>query len=341
MKKTIAKVIALTTMASVQAAWASEQTVGTTNVVVDVPSRAVIVSCQMRPTDPTIMDVVYRVESAAENVKVRALAFEDGKRDFAHVLRPETFVDGTVTNLGDEVAANVEHTLSWKVTADWDEDIGNVSFEVLAMANTTNSFVLPYMYRDEVRTGKREYYIFSPKLKITRHGSQPGDSSDSAMDRIRRDVLFWFYANNDPELFLGDGILYWAPSSGDASLPLCKGSLTDFFSAGYDYRLYVWENYIRIYYDWDVDRYYYFNGYSNEKIYDFSLLEGMFEGMSGNGGPDGVRFPLKDVLSYCIPGDHDYWQFSFRKTFNAFLKERFSKFLDVEWEFHPSCIDER
>lgn len=239
MKKTIAKVIALTAMASVQAAWASEQTVGTTNVVVDVPSRAVIVSCQMRPTDPTIMDVVYRVESAAEKVKVRALAFKDGKRDFAHVLRPETFVDGTATNLGDEVAANVEHTLSWKVTADWEIDIGNVSFEVLATANTTNSFVLPYMYREEVKFGEIEYFMVVPRVSLYHDwgyfynevtgnwnesydpiGCETTDATDLEYDLQRRNVLFWFYADRDNTLSVRDGRLYW-----NDSICLCDGTV--------------------------------------------------------------------------------------------------------------------
>ncbi len=229
MKKMIARVISLMTMASVQAAWASEQTVGTTNVVVDVPSRAVIVSCQMRPTDPTVMDVVYRVESSAEKVKVRALAFKDGKRDFAHVLRPETFVDGTVTNLGDEVAANVEHTLSWKVTADWDIDIGNVSFEVLAMANTTNSFVLPYMYRDEVRRGEREYFIFAPLTIVELFGptnpSGEGEYYTTRTDDIvRRNVLFWFYSDKESSFVLDNGQLYWQRDGGRGFLLLCDGN---------------------------------------------------------------------------------------------------------------------
>ena len=301
MKKTIAKVIALTAMASVQAAWASEQTVGTTNVVVDVPSRAVIVSCQMRPTDPTIMDVVYRVESAAEKVKVRALAFKDGKRDFAHVLRPETFVDGTATNLGDEVAANVEHTLSWKVTADWNEEIGNVSFEVLTMANTTNSFVLPYMYREEVRTGEREYYLLAPEtiveeMDLLYLSYQPIRETTYyslvTNDDIRRNILFWFYSGNDSSLILTNGQLYWERENGKGLLLLCDGNNT------------------------------YRNG----------------DGCGDFRGYGRTWFPSSDIPMYCYRHDDHQHGFSPRLAFNVLMQDKFRKMTNVECIIHPSSF---
>lgn len=90
-----------------------------------------ILSAQMRATDPTILDVVYKVTSTNSTVNVRALAFEDGERSFSKVVRPETFIEGTGSNLGDGIAANVEHTLSWRVPADWEVDLAKVSFEIL------------------------------------------------------------------------------------------------------------------------------------------------------------------------------------------------------------------
>ena len=104
-------------------AWADYDVVETTQVEV--------LSAQMRATDPTILDVVYKVTSTNETVNVRALAFEDGERSFAKVVRPETFVEETGANLGDGVAANVEHTVSWRVPADWAVDLAKVNFEIL------------------------------------------------------------------------------------------------------------------------------------------------------------------------------------------------------------------
>ena len=94
------------------------------------------VSAQMRESDPTIMDVRYIVNTdpgTTPTVNVRVLAFENGNRGFATVVRPETFIEGTGANVGDGIAANEEHALSWKVPADWETDLAKVTFEVLAM----------------------------------------------------------------------------------------------------------------------------------------------------------------------------------------------------------------
>ena len=90
-----------------------------------------VVSSKMRATDPTVMDVRYRVVSDKPTVNVRALAFENGERSFQYVVRPETFIEGTDANIGDGIAANVEHRLSWKVDKDWKTDLAKVKFEIL------------------------------------------------------------------------------------------------------------------------------------------------------------------------------------------------------------------
>lgn len=64
-----------------------------------------ILSARMRPSDPTILDIVYKVTSPHETVKVRALAYEDGKRSFATAVPVLTFADGTGANVGDAPVA--------------------------------------------------------------------------------------------------------------------------------------------------------------------------------------------------------------------------------------------
>lgn len=91
------------------------------------------VSVAVRESDPTILDVTYRVKSAKPVVKVRALAFKDGVRSFANVVRPETFIEGTDVNVGDAISANAEHRLTWRVSSDWQIDLAKVKFEVLAV----------------------------------------------------------------------------------------------------------------------------------------------------------------------------------------------------------------
>lgn len=210
--------------------YASEKVVSTTNIVEGVPTKATVVSCQMRTSDPTVLDVVYNVESKEPFIRVRALAFKEGKRDFGHVIRPETWVDGTEKNLGDHVAANVNHTLSWKVTADWKTDVGNLSFEVLTMSSATNIFAVPYQVRKETHTGELRYYVLTPQVyayydwvdnKGVAHMSLSnqwsGESTwlnGGSSDPERLNVLFWFFADKDPQLVLNDGKLKWS-FSGD------------------------------------------------------------------------------------------------------------------------------
>jgi hypothetical protein len=59
------------------------------------------------------------------------LAFVDGVRSFAKVMRPTTVVVGTGANLGTNVAAHVSHQLVWDVGADWDVELGNIKVEII------------------------------------------------------------------------------------------------------------------------------------------------------------------------------------------------------------------
>ena len=98
----------------------------------NIAPTVVIQSAAMRP-GTTLMDVVYRVNDPDNaTVKTRALAFVDGVRSFANVLKPVTFVEGTAANLGDAIPSNTNHTLTWDLAADWNIQLGQVKFEILA-----------------------------------------------------------------------------------------------------------------------------------------------------------------------------------------------------------------
>ena len=152
------------------------------------PATVQIVSAVMRENDPTIMDVVYKVSSDKPTVKIRALAFEDGERSFSKVVRPETFVDGTAPADWDAVGANVEHTLSWKVSSDWATRLAKVKFEILA----SEGDLLPL----ELRTipASDQY----GKMKISWNTIQESQVFDA---------LLWQYADKDPGLTLAGGLL--------------------------------------------------------------------------------------------------------------------------------------
>lgn len=123
-----------------------------------------------------------------QTVKIRALAFEDGERSFAKVVRPETFVDGTAPANWDAVEANVEHTLSWKVSSDWATRLAKVKFEILA----SEGDLLPL----ELRTipASDQY----GKMKV---------SWNEITDAQVFDALLWLYADKDPGLTLAGGVL--------------------------------------------------------------------------------------------------------------------------------------
>ena len=151
-------------------------------------SEVQIILSAIRENDPTVMDVVYKVTSSKLTVKIRALAFEDGERSFAKFVRHETFVDGTAPANWDAVEANVEHTLSWKVSSDWATRLAKVKFEILVCEDD----LLPL----ELRTiPTSDQY---GKMKI---------SWNAITDRQVFDALLWLYADKDPGLTLAGGVL--------------------------------------------------------------------------------------------------------------------------------------
>ena len=148
----------------------------------------VIVSARMRPSDPTIMDVVYKVMSNNETVKVRALAYEDGNRSFANAVPVLTFADGTGVNIGDNITPNEEHTISWQVAADWQADLAKVRIEIMVMEDS----LIPIHLVTIPKTAKHAAIQYSDT-----HVSQTAIMN----------ALLWLYASQDSDLLLVNGHL--------------------------------------------------------------------------------------------------------------------------------------
>ena len=162
----------------------------------NTPPTPQVLSAAMRD-GTTIMDITYRVDDPDDaTVKVRALAFVDGVRSFANVLRPSSFVEGTAGNLGDAVPANTDRTIAWDVGADWEIDLAQVKFEVLAMDGRG---LLPIEWVTIPAAGDE------PELTI---------SKNSPTDSEVLDALFWQYADEDLGLKLESGILSGSVTSG-------------------------------------------------------------------------------------------------------------------------------
>ena len=147
-----------------------------------------VVSSKVRENNPTVLDVVYKVTSTKPTVKVRALAFEDGERTLNKVTRPETFIDGTAANLGDAIAPNVEHKLSWQVSSDFKTDLAKMKFEVLAVEDG----ILPLEFITVPANGANK------KMQL---------SWNLLTEAQVFDALLWLYADKDAGLTLANGVL--------------------------------------------------------------------------------------------------------------------------------------
>ena len=159
----------------------------------------VIQSASMRP-GTTLMDIVYRVNDPDDaTVKTRALAFIGGVRSFANLIKPVTFAEGTSAHLGDAIATNTNHTLAWDAAADWDTDLGQVKFEILAMDGRG---LLPIDWITIPAANG------NPALTI---------SKDTPADAAVLNALFWQYADGDSGLILANGVLTGNASSGNFS----------------------------------------------------------------------------------------------------------------------------
>ena len=162
----------------------------------NTPPTPVIIRAEMRP-GTTYMDVEYRVDDPDDaTVRVRALAFVNGSRSFANILRPVTFVEGTAGNIGDNIRSGTKQTLTWNVGADWDIDLGQVKFEILALDSRG---LLPFDW-----------------ITIPAANGQPAltISKDAPSDAAVLNALFWLYADADPGLSLTNGVLLGNAQSG-------------------------------------------------------------------------------------------------------------------------------
>ena len=163
---------------------------GTTHIW--TPSVSVeVISTTLRTSDPTIMDVKYIVRGGYETVDVRALAFKDGIRSWANVVRPESFVntaDGLPSVLGDALTLNEEHSFSWKVSDDYSEPLAKFQIEIFVRPES----LLPMDFTTIPQSGTQ------PALEVS---SNPQTQTDVM------NALYWLYADKTTGLTLNNGVL--------------------------------------------------------------------------------------------------------------------------------------
>jgi hypothetical protein len=167
-----------------------------------------------------LMDVVFRVNDPDDaTVKTRALAFIDGQRSFTKVIKPTTFAEGTESKLGDAIASNTDHTLTWNVAADWNISLGQIKFEILAM-DTRGLLPLNWVTIPAANG--------QPELTI---------SKNAPTDQQTLDALFWQYASGDPGLKVENGILRANATAGTFSgVPLVTGTTVETYGPAWALR---------------------------------------------------------------------------------------------------------
>lgn len=181
-----------TNVITVQGTNASGAAASDTLIVVrtgSAPPVPTIVSATMRE-GTTLMDVAYRVDDPDDAaVSAYPLAFVDGVRSFANVIRPATFEEGTAANIGAAIAANVEHALVWNVAADWNVELGQLKFEIICKDARG---LLSFDWLTIPATAN------SVETTISRYSP----TSNEVLN-----ALFWLYAGGNPGLELADGVL--------------------------------------------------------------------------------------------------------------------------------------
>jgi hypothetical protein len=179
----------------------------------------VIQSAAMRGTTG-LMDIVFRINDPDDTtVKTRALAFIDGQRSFAKLIKPSTFAEGTASKIGGTIATNTDHTLTWNVAADWNIDLGQIKLEILAMDGRG---LLPLDWVTIPAANGQ------PELTI---------SKNAPTDQEVLDALFWQYASGDPGLKIENGILRANATAGTFSgVVLVNGTSVDTYGPAWAMR---------------------------------------------------------------------------------------------------------
>ena len=162
-----------------------EQTLGCrrfTVVDVLVPSQVKVETRAEQPTPKTIK-VTYTVKSELPSVKVRAVAWKDGKRSFANIVPVRT---GEGVPKGESVSTNEEHSFVWDVASDWATDLDKVAVEILVQEGT----LLPQELITIPATKTH------PAMTITRN---------ALAEPWLFDALVWCVAEGDDQLMVKDG----------------------------------------------------------------------------------------------------------------------------------------
>lgn len=162
-----------------------------------------VIRVKQRSNSP-LVDIDYLVTDADDvTVQTGMLIFTNATQTLANCLPQPKWVEGTETNLGASIAANVKHRVTWNAASDWSTSLGNFRVAVVAKDSRQGLLDIHYLRLPSDRG--------MPGLKISR-------SPLIANDFMQ--VWWWLLAVNDPTVRLTGGNVYAVGGTYDAQL-LC------------------------------------------------------------------------------------------------------------------------
>jgi hypothetical protein len=167
-----------------------------------------VTGIKQRSNSP-LVDIDYEVTDADDTtVQTAMLVFTNSAATLKSCVRLTTLVEGTATNLGPNITANVPHRVTWDAGADWGIDLGSYRVAVLAKDSRQNLLDIHYLrLKDEQG---------QPKMTISRSPLIQNDFMQ---------VWWWFLANNDSAISLTSGRVYGVESPYSGNI-LCSNEVT-------------------------------------------------------------------------------------------------------------------
>ncbi|MCE9614206.1 MAG: NHL repeat-containing protein [Lentisphaerae bacterium] len=154
-----------------------------------VPRPAILRAEQRSGTGLVDLDfMVHDGDSPTAHAAVLGLV--DGADDLAHILPLSSLAEGTASNVNALVPTGTPLHLTWNAAADWDAEIGQIAFRVLANDGRN---LLGFHFLTIPANGSNALLTIS-------------QSPVTAKDLL--DCWHWLVATGDPEISLASGVVY-------------------------------------------------------------------------------------------------------------------------------------
>jgi DNA-binding beta-propeller fold protein YncE len=157
----------------------------------------IVLNVQQR-SGTTYLDIDFQVtDPDSASVQVAGLAFVDGGNTLNSLLKLNTFVEGTGSNLGLNIPSNARKRITWNAAADWSVNFGQIQVEILA--------------KDE--HGLLAFHWITLPASGADLAVTVSESPVSDADLLS--IWYWLIATSDPSVRLQNGLIYGVGGSYD------------------------------------------------------------------------------------------------------------------------------